>query len=1022
MKTKIILIYIFLVVCAMHSTRMLSQITNNYYDFVPSSPNMTELSKFSFMPISYYTGIPDISIPLGNLTCGTLKLPVSISYYAGGIKVDQVASNVGLGWSLNAGGTIAQSVHKEDDLTNSSRILLSDEEVNKGKHLSRDEMFSLKLSSVDCEPDVFSYNFMGHTGQFLMDKNRKFYEIRGKQDFAIEYKDFAFVLTDLYGNKYTFSGIETCETCTHLYNCSFSENKLYKAGSDSRRYNVPTGYYLTKIQDPSGKHVISFYYAKECYTVAGRLEGSLFFDVQNAKEGKTGWKENGTLDKESPEGTHLANVPEGNFYQTSITYNALRLDRIETSSGESCHVIYSDVDRKDLPGCKPIKEITIASQKAVPSRWIFGHEYFESRTKLLDGSNLAVNYRLKLKNIKRISLDEKQSRTYCFAYYGEKDDEPALPFRNAFCGQDMWGYCNGNPTSNDAIKISRLFPTLKKINFQDNESITMGGLSGQFDVTKALPFPQGSNREVSAKYAHAYSLKRITYPTGRSSLFEYEPNDYYYAGSRIVGLSYAGGLRIRKITHIGENGISLSQKYEYSKENNVGAAISTGVLTNVPMHIVQKPLLLTNSKVGAPLYDIFLKFSSNSFTPAYTVGGDYIGYEEVTEITSEGKTVYGFTTSKNAAQNYGVNLLLQLGADYFENYASAPYPAVYSKGDSWYLYEPTPNGFYGNTYQRGLLTFKGIYDNKGQLVRKVSYKYTDTLIRNLYGLEPFWFYQNNETAVVKEHASASMYKIPVGKSVKTSTESIEYRNGVAMRQEQRYSYNAYDLPSKTVAIYNDGDSTIATTNYPSELEYGVYPIMSSKRILAYPVETIINHGGKAYDMRLKTYEENKGMYLPMEEYVLTLNKLASIVAYNGKNRDVHYAIPDLKVMSYDNQGNILATIDRNGKKHVFAWNVHGQLLLHIENTVLSEVLVYCPKIQDGQVTDAQISQLRLGLKNSFVTSYKYKLGNIISITDCRNQTTSYSYDGFGRLVEERDNDGNITKVYKYKIAVENELH
>lgn len=1011
-----------MVVCIMHTTKMYSQITNNYYDFVPSSPNMTELSKFSFMPVSYYTGIPDISIPLGNLTCGTLKLPVSISYYAGGIKVDQVASNVGLGWSLNAGGTIAQSVHKEDDLTNSSRIALSDEDFNQGKHLSSDEMFSLKLSNVDCEPDVFSYNFMGHTGQFLMDKDRKFYEIRGKQDFAIEYKDFAFILTDLYGNKYIFSDMETCETCTHLYNCSFSENKLYKAGADFRRYNVPTGYYLTKIQDPSGKYVINFYYTKEYYTVDGRLEGCLFFDVQSAKEGKTGWKENGTLDKESSEGNHVANVPEGNFYQTSITYNALRLDKIETSTGESCHVIYSEEDRKDMPGSKPIKEIAIASQKEVPSRWTFGHEYFESRTKVLDGSDLAVNYRLKLKNIERISLDEKQSRTYSFAYYGEEGDEPSLPFRNAFCGQDMWGYCNGTPTSNDATKISRLFPNLEKINFQDHESITMGGLSSQFDMTKALPFPQGSNREVNAKYAHAYSLKRITYPTGRKSLFEYEPNDYYYAGSRIVGHSYAGGLRIKKITHIGENGISLAQKYKYSKKNNVGAAISTGVLTNVPMHIVQKPLLLSNSKTGAPLYDIYLKFSSCSFNPAYTVGGDYIGYEEVTEITSEGKTVYGFTTSKNAVQNYGVNLMLQSGADYYEIYAPAPYPAVYGNGDSWYLYEPTPNGFYGNTYQRGLLTFKDIYDNKGNLVSKENYKYKDTFVRNIYGIEPFKFNKNSESAVVRQYISATMYKVPIGKSVKTSTESIEYRNGVAMQQVQRYSYNAYDLPSRTVTCYNDGDSTITTTSYPFELKYGVYPTMFSKRVLAYPVETIIKGVGKAYDMRLRTYEENKGMFLLKEDYALALNNSASIAAYNGQDKDVHYGIPDFKVVSYDHQGHIASIIDRNGKEHVFVWNVHGQLLLHVENAALSDVQTYCPKMLDGQVTDAQISQLRNALKKCFVTNYKYRLGNIISITDSRNQTMSYSYDGFGRLIEERDNDGNVTKAYKYKIATENELH
>ena len=49
----------------------------------------------------------------------------------------------------------------------------------------------------------------------------------------------------------------------------------------------------------------------------------------------------------------------------------------------------------------------------------------------------------------------------------------------------------------------------------------------------------------NGEYAIAYSLKSLSYPTGKTASFHYEPNEYYYAGSRIVGKQYAGGLRTK---------------------------------------------------------------------------------------------------------------------------------------------------------------------------------------------------------------------------------------------------------------------------------------------------------------------------------------------------------------------------------------------------------------------------------------------------------------------------------------------
>src|SRR5579871_878455 len=75
-----------------------------------SSPEAASLSKFGNIPVSYCTGIPSISIPIYTINIGSIKLPISLDYHAGGIKVDETSSSVGLGWALSGVGMISRSV------------------------------------------------------------------------------------------------------------------------------------------------------------------------------------------------------------------------------------------------------------------------------------------------------------------------------------------------------------------------------------------------------------------------------------------------------------------------------------------------------------------------------------------------------------------------------------------------------------------------------------------------------------------------------------------------------------------------------------------------------------------------------------------------------------------------------------------------------------------------------------------------------------------------------------------------
>lgn len=126
---------------------------------VPSSPAVASLGKFGVVPVSPYTGIPNIDIPLYTVKSGSLELPISLSYHAGGVKVEEVASAVGLGWALNAGGVIGRSIRGlADELgwypqpaNNTIEYIMLNGTTAQKDQLYRDVTENVR----DAEPDVF---------------------------------------------------------------------------------------------------------------------------------------------------------------------------------------------------------------------------------------------------------------------------------------------------------------------------------------------------------------------------------------------------------------------------------------------------------------------------------------------------------------------------------------------------------------------------------------------------------------------------------------------------------------------------------------------------------------------------------------------------------------------------------------------------------------------------------------------------------------------------------------------------
>ena len=134
-------------------------------NIVPPSPTAYELGKYGQIPVGMFTGTANVSIPLYNYRTTNFSVPISLSYNSNGIKVDQMSSNVGLGWSLNAGGVITRIIRGFPDEERTHLYPEDDIHDVQGNSspAALDFFYAAGNEEVDTETDLFMYNFMGYS-------------------------------------------------------------------------------------------------------------------------------------------------------------------------------------------------------------------------------------------------------------------------------------------------------------------------------------------------------------------------------------------------------------------------------------------------------------------------------------------------------------------------------------------------------------------------------------------------------------------------------------------------------------------------------------------------------------------------------------------------------------------------------------------------------------------------------------------------------------------------------------------
>ncbi|MFV0539283.1 MAG: hypothetical protein ACK5M3_18230 [Dysgonomonas sp.] len=448
-------------------------------DIYPVTPDQAAFSKYLDIPMNYSSGIAQIDIPLYQIK--EFDIPISLNYFSRGIKVGELASSVGLGWSITGAYSISRQINDLPDDSvygylreNTCKIktLLNYDYIPKDSPcIGRETQTTIGSNELDLEADLFYYSLPGYSGKFFFNQETKeilladkSHNIKIESLFEDQYYNSmikGFKLTDPVGNQFYYGVVEQNDESIRddLGTNSYVYSKCGLQSSSSENSLYSSAWKLLKIKYYNGKEVVYSY-----------KKSSLTYYTRTSDGYRGGMCNSDNL-------TDVVNVTKTNGYEYI-------LDKITFSNGKIQYIY--DTDRKDINQGVKLNRIEISNNQDVIKRFDFNYSYFESDTT----QNTLFKYyfplakgdkRLKLVSITQTGLNGQQLPPYTFKY----NESYRLPNRSA-TSVDLWGYFN-----NDA-----------------NDSY----------------FIVNSDCSVDANAVKSGVLEEIQYPTGGKTVLEYEVN------------------------------------------------------------------------------------------------------------------------------------------------------------------------------------------------------------------------------------------------------------------------------------------------------------------------------------------------------------------------------------------------------------------------------------------------------------------------------------------------------------------
>lgn len=949
------------------------------------SPNAASLGIYGNVPVGHYTGIPNISIPIYEITTGDLTLPISLSYHASGIKVAQEASTVGLGWILNAGGCIVREIKHLDDFGyegyySDSSVPTCDE--NNDVADPRDSRYFRYLNNEkDSEPDMFSYNFGNVSGHFFFDRKNGTTNTAKKAEAIISNKDtwlkitcirpenhspleLSFEIMDAYGNTYLFGSREN----TRSFQCALREppqqkylNRYYQdfEPRDGNSYEITTAWYLDKIITPK-RDTISFEYEKEriLSSVGVSEDASFMILMYGSGNGST------PLPKTSYRYYCLSYTSNDQLLLKKISFNG---GEINIDYGDREDIVFDDFGKK----AKKADWLTIKNKSNnYVSRVRFNHSYLENRVEDLSlgaAEQKALNSRLLLDGITIYRNSGSPDQNYKFTY----NTEP-LPCKNSR-HTDYWGYYNEGPEPlwNQSFHFAPSF----EISYTDSKG---------YRQTKNY---KGINKNPNIDRCQHGILTSIRYPTGGRTDFEYEINDFSnnFLDSADSVVKIGGGLRIQKIYDLSDTSDTTSVRtFEYKKNGK-----SSGILMTAPVyHLLFN---LSEMLVGAGSYSgEYVNGTSNSYSPIMgSASGMYVGYSYV----EERNTTHGVNNGYVAHSFYNnANRKVDLGENVIRNFPSIPY------------------------MDNGLPIYTTFFDSDNNRVKTTNYQYSQVELSSIKGFMCYLPPMAISPIFVKFY---DLYSERWVLNSKTDTQYFPGDKSISVRTAYVYNKTNWLKEAEHITSVNGCSEDTFGTHFRYPSDYGsVFSGMVAKNMIGIPVEITRTKNGNIISGNKTSFGNfNNGMYLPQ--------------TYSELDTSSETYHTQFTIDRYDTRGNILQITDKNNVPTSYLWSYNGKYpVAEIKNATFDQVYDALGVSAFSTITNysggsiavpdfkSHGATLRSKLPHAFVTIYTYKpLVGGTGITDPSGRTTRYEYDAFNRLSEIRNDrgvKGDLMQKFEYK--------